>query len=64
VNGPPSLVGYVILVGVGLSPILSFWLLNVLGRFLRRKPLQRPEIRSRMEGGHARDEPEREARSG
>jgi hypothetical protein len=37
VDGLPTWVRWIIVAVVGLSPILTFWLADVLGRFLRRK---------------------------
>ena len=44
-------------VGVGLSPILSFWMAGTLGRFLRRKLRQRLETAPRSEGEQAARNP-------
>jgi hypothetical protein len=37
VDGLPTWVRWIIVVAVGLSPILTYWLAGVLGRFLRPK---------------------------
>ena len=37
VDGLPTWVRWIIVGAVGLSPILTFWLAGVLGRFMRRK---------------------------
>jgi hypothetical protein len=37
VDGRPTLIGWFILAGLCLSPILTFWIGSMLGRFLRRK---------------------------
>ena len=36
-DGLPTWVRWIIVAVVGLSPILTFWLAAVLGRFIRRK---------------------------
>ena len=36
-DGLPSWVRWIIVFAVGLSPILTFWIASVLGRFRRRK---------------------------
>jgi len=35
--GRVSLIGWFIVAAVCLSPILTFWMASILGRFLRRK---------------------------
>ena len=37
VDGLPTSVRWIIVFAVGLSPILTFWIASVLGRFRRRK---------------------------
>jgi hypothetical protein len=37
VGGRLTLIGWFIIAAVGLSPILTFWIGVILGRFLRRK---------------------------
>jgi hypothetical protein len=37
VDGLPTWVRWIIVAGVGLSPILTFWIASVLGRFRQRK---------------------------
>jgi hypothetical protein len=37
VDDLPTLVRWIIVAAVGLSPILTFWLVAILGRFLRAK---------------------------
>ena len=36
-DGLPTWVRWIIVAGIGLSPILTFWIASVLGRFRRRK---------------------------
>jgi hypothetical protein len=36
-DGLPTWVRWITVAAVGLSPILTFWMASVLGRFLRRK---------------------------
>jgi hypothetical protein len=45
VDGRPTLVGWFIVAVVCLSPILTFWIASVLGRFLRRRRWQRAQRR-------------------
>ena len=52
-----------VVAGVALTPMLTFWIADGIGWFLRCTLRQRPEIASQSEGEQARDEPEREARS-
>jgi hypothetical protein len=49
--------------GVALTPMLTLWIADGIGWFLRRVLLERPEIASQSEGKQARDEPECEAPS-
>jgi hypothetical protein len=37
VDDLPTWVRWIIVAGIGLSPILTFWIASVLGRFRRRK---------------------------
>jgi hypothetical protein len=53
-----------VVAGVALTPMLTFWIADGIGWFLRCTLRQRPEIASQSEGEQARDEPEREAPSG
>jgi hypothetical protein len=43
VDGLPTWVRWIIVAAVGLSPILTYWLAGVLGRFLRRKLWRRAQ---------------------
>jgi hypothetical protein len=47
VDGLPTWVRWIIVIAVGLSPILTFWMAGFLGRSLRRK------LWSRAQGGAA-----------
>ena len=47
VDGLPTWLRWIIVFAIGLSPILTFWIASVLGRFLRRK------LRSRAQRGAA-----------
>jgi hypothetical protein len=49
--------------GVALTPMLTFWIADGIGWFLRRPLGQRPEIAFQSEGKQARDQPEPEAPS-
>jgi hypothetical protein len=53
-----TLVRWITVVIVGLSPILTFWMARALNRFLRRKLRQRREVAFRNEHEHSRDEAE------
>jgi hypothetical protein len=64
VDGLPTWVRWIIVLAVGLSPILTFWMARVIGPSPRRKLRRRSEIASQSESEQARDEPEREAPSG
>src|SRR5215469_672880 len=63
VDGVPGWVRWIIVVGAGLSPILSFWMAGTLRRFVRRKLRQRLETAPRLEGEQARPKPEQGAAS-
>ena len=52
---------WLVVAGFTLTPMLTLWIANGIGWFLRRTLWQRPEIASQSEGEQARDEPEREA---
>jgi hypothetical protein len=41
VGGRLTLIGWFIVAAVCLSPILVFWMVSILGRFLRRKQQSR-----------------------
>jgi hypothetical protein len=58
VDGLSTLVRWIAVVIVGLSPILTFWMARALSRFLRRKLRQRQELASGNKHEHSRDEAE------
>jgi len=58
VDGLSTLVRWIAVVIVGLSPILTFWMARALSRFLRRKLRQRRELASGNKHEHSRDEAE------
>ena len=57
-DGLSTLVQWIAVVIVGLSPILTFWMARALSRFLQRKLRQRREVTFRNGHEHSRDEAE------
>jgi hypothetical protein len=52
---------WLVVAGFTLTPMLTLWIADGIGWFLRRLLWQRPELASQSESEQARDEPEPEA---
>jgi hypothetical protein len=52
-----------VVAGVALTPMLTFWIADGIGWFLRHTLWRRPEVEPQSEGEQARNEPEPEAPS-
>jgi hypothetical protein len=52
VDGLPTWLRWIIVAAVGLSPILTFWIASVLGRFFRRKLRRRVQRGASVAADH------------